>query len=222
MYSKRAILLWETIGMSIIVTAFLITPTLHPIGQPVVSTPICVGMAIALTFHKSGAHLNPAVTGFLTIFGKIRWSRILVYLAASFSVALVIPGIWRLLSNNGVLPTVPLETVDPGFMFWKELVATIALLGYITIFVLLGKGVWTIVFIPIFLASFQFLWIGGADMNPTITVAMLVVGKYDLASFWAHLAGEVLAMVGYLICGHGLGSIRRRMVSRRHPALLVN
>lgn len=216
MYSKRAILLWETIGVGIIVLANLVTIALHPIGIPVVSTPICVGIAIALTFAKSSAHLNPAVTGFLTIFAKIRPSIIAVYLAAAIGIAVVLPASWRLIAANGLLPSFPVETVDPGFIVYKETFATLCLLGYITMYILANRGIWTTVGIPIFLCLMQLTPLGGADMNPAVSVAWFVSGMYTWPSFAAHLIGEIIAMCVFLIVGHGLGGLRRAIVARRN------
>jgi glycerol uptake facilitator-like aquaporin len=218
LYTKRGILYWEFLGVAIIVLANLVTASINPIGHPVVSTPICVGIAIATTFYGSGAHLNPTVTGLITVFAKIRWIRIFLYLAAAFGAALLIAGLWRLGMVINMLPGFALEQADSAAVVFKETLSTMCLLGFISIFIILERGIWTAGAIPVFLSLMQFTALGGADMNPAVTLGWFVAGRYGWGGFGAHLLGEMLAMVTFLIVGKLLRTLRRRKVLSHHEA----
>jgi glycerol uptake facilitator-like aquaporin len=218
LYTKRGILLWESFGVGIIVLANLITASISPIGHPVVSTPICVGIAIAATFYGSGAHLNPTVTGLITIFAKIRWTRIFIYLASAFGSAALIGGAWRIGALAFSLPSFGLEHADAAAVILKEALATLCLLVYLAIFIFLERGIFTVGAVPVFLSVIQLTALGGADMNPAVTFGWFVVGKYDLAALGAHLLGEAMAIGSLLIVGYGLRAWRRKVVAQRHGA----
>jgi glycerol uptake facilitator-like aquaporin len=218
LYTKRGILFWESFGVGIIVLANLVTASINPIGIPVVSTPICVGIAIAATFYGSGAHLNPTVTGLITIFAKIRWSRIFLYLAAAFGSAGLIGGAWRIGQVAFSLPIFSLEHADLVAVVAKEALATLCLLSYLSVFIFLERGIFTVAAVPVFLSFLQLTPLGGADMNPAVTFGWFVVGKYDLAAVGAHLLGEAIAIAAFLIVGLGLRTWRRRVVAKRHGA----
>jgi glycerol uptake facilitator-like aquaporin len=178
-----------------------------------------VGIAIAATFYGSGAHLNPTVTGLITIFAKIRWTRILLYLASAFGSAALIGGLWRLGALFFPLPAFGLDHADLAAVIGKEALATLCLLSYLAIFVFLERGILTIGAVPVFLSLIQLTALGGADMNPAVTLGWFVVGKYDVAGLGAHLLGEAIAIGALLVVGHALRTLRRRVVAERHGAL---
>jgi glycerol uptake facilitator-like aquaporin len=218
LYTKRGILFWESFGVGIIVLANLVTASINPIGIPVVSTPICVGIAIAATFYGSGAHLNPTVTGLITIFAKIRWSSIFLYLATAFGSAGLIGGAWRIGQVAFSLPMFSLDHADVGAVIAKEALATLCLLSYLSIFIFLERGIFTVAAVPVFLSVLQLTALGGGDMNPAVTFGWFVVGKYDAPALGAHLLGEAIAIGALLVVGHGLRTWRRQVVANRHEA----
>jgi glycerol uptake facilitator-like aquaporin len=218
LYTKRGILFWESFGVAIIVLANLVTASINPIGIPVVSTPICVGIAIAATFYGSGAHLNPVVTGLITIFAKLRWSRVFLYLAAAFGSAGLIGVLWRIGQVVLSLPAFSLEHADLGAVIAKEALATLCLLSYLSVFIFLERGIFTVAAVPVFLSFLQLTALGGGDMNPAVTVGWFAVGKYEAPLLGAHLIGEAIAIGAFLIVGHGLRTWRRQVVANRHEA----
>ncbi|MEN9715621.1 MAG: Major intrinsic protein [Actinomycetota bacterium] len=216
MHSKRQILLWEFLGTFLIIVANLVTPSLNPRGPVVVLVPMVVGLSMVLTFYRTGAHLNPAVTGYLTVFVKIRKSRLAVYLIAEVAAALVGAGLAAVLRTQGLLRPVLVVPADPAWFWIKEAVATFLLLSYIAVFILLGIPRWTIAGVPVFLCLMQLNLFGGADMNPAVTIARGLAGYYSAGDFAARIGGEMLAMAAFLVVGHGLGAYRRTLLRRRN------
>jgi hypothetical protein len=137
-------------------------------------------------------------------------------LAAAFGSAALIAGIWRLSSVALSLRSFGAEHTDPYAVITKEALATLCLLCYLSIFIFLERGIYTVAAVPVFLSFLQLTALGGADMNPAVTFGWFVVGKYSAAGFGAHLLGEAIAIGALLVVGYGLRNSRRRVVAERH------
>jgi glycerol uptake facilitator-like aquaporin len=169
-----------------------------------------VGMSMAITFNRTGAHLNPAVTGYLTVFTTIKASRLVVYLIAELLAATVgAVLVDRLVAASVLEPAIPVAP-NPGWYLLKETIATLILLSLIALFIVLGIARWTIAVIPIFLSLMQLNLFGGADMNPAVTLARGLAGYYDPVGFWVRILGELIAMSVFLLVGRRYGVFRAR------------
>lgn len=207
----RNLVFFEFLGTTVILFGAFLGSLLIPVGGYNWITPPFVGLAIALTFHKSGAHLNPAVTALVNAMPRKHRIQNGVYIATQFATAGVIGfALMPLLLGVGTA-TVATRNWHPQVV-WLETLATFILISLIAVLAINGKAIWTIVAVPGMLYLLALSPLSSNQMNPAVTLAQTIEGLLSPAELVEHFAGEVLG-VALVILWVRLWVQRKRPVS---------
>lgn len=207
----RNLVFFEFLGTTVILFGAFLGSLLIPVGGYNWITPPFVGLAIALTFHKSGAHLNPAVTALVNAMPRKHRIQNGVYIATQFATAGVIGfALMPLLLGVGTA-TVATRKWHPQVV-WLETLATFILMTLIAVLAINGKAIWTIVAVPGMLYLLALSPLSSNQMNPAVTLAQTIEGLLSPAELVEHFAGEVLG-VALVILWVRLWVQRKRPVS---------
>ncbi len=207
----RNLVFFEFLGTTVILFGAFLGSLFIPVGGYNWITPPFVGLAIALTFHKSGAHLNPAVTALVNAMPRKHRIQNGVYGATQFATAGVV--------GFALMPLL-LGIGTAGAEFWNwhpqvvllETMATFILMTLIAVLALNGKAIWTVVAVPGMLYLLALSPLSSNQMNPAVTLAQTVEGLLSPAELLEHFSGEVLG-VAVVILWVRLWVIRKRPAS---------
>jgi glycerol uptake facilitator-like aquaporin len=208
----RNLVFFEFLGTTVILFGAFLGSLFIPDGGYNWITPPFVGLAIALTFHKSGAHLNPAVTALVNAIPRKHRIQNGLYGATQFATAALIGfALLPLLSRNGIA----------GAEFWEwrpqvvllETLATFILMSLIAILAINGKAIWTIIAVPAMLYLLAVSPLSSNQMNPAVTLAQTIEGLLSPAELVEHFAGEALG-VALVILWVRLWVVRKRPISQ--------
>lgn len=195
MHSPRNLVVFEFLGTAVILFGALLGTILIPNTGYNWITPPFVGVAIALTFHKSGAHLNPAVTALVNSFPRSHRIQNFAYVATQVATAVAIGLIfrWVLIAQNVPVGSTEFKPFDSSTIF-LEVGATFILMSLIAVLALNGKAIWTIVAVPamLYLLALSPLFID--QMNPAVTIAQTIEGLLTPLQLLEHLIGEALGV----------------------------
>lgn len=217
MHRKRDVLLWEVIGTGILVLAVLVTNPIAGPGNPNFLVPFVVGCAIALTFDRSGAHLNPLATGITRIYfrhplrhgGLYLLSEFLgVFLAVAVAVSLPLPYSVRSVPQVFDYAAAPL-------IIGQEVLASLLLMSLMSLFIILRRAKWLILFVPIFLELLNFTPLYTSQMNPAVTVGLMLVGTISSNQAIIHIIGQLTAMAIMFALSRPLQTLRLRAATSK-------
>jgi glycerol uptake facilitator-like aquaporin len=189
----RNVVFFEFLGTTVILFGAFLGSVLLPSNGYNWITPPFVGLAIALTFHKSGAHLNPAVTTLVNALPRKHPIQNGTYLVTQFLTAVVI--------GFAFLPLlVGVEGAASTALQWQPQVvlleagATFVLMSLIAYLALNGKAIWTIVAVPAMIYLLGLSPLNFNQMNPAVTIAQTIEGLLTLPQLAEHLIGEALGV----------------------------
>jgi glycerol uptake facilitator-like aquaporin len=196
MHKPKNIFAFELIGTAVILFGAALGTVFAPSGSINWITPPFVGLAIALTFHKSGAHLNPAVTGLVNALSRIRRASNFAYLTTQFATALAAGLLLReaLRLQNATLIYLVEVQGDQVATVLSESAATFLLMSLIAVMALNGIAIWTIVAVPALLFILQLGPLAANQMNPAVTVAQTIEGLLTVSQLAEHLLGELIGL----------------------------
>jgi glycerol uptake facilitator-like aquaporin len=194
MHKRSNLVFFEFLGTTVILFgAFLGSLLLPPNGYNWITPPF-VGLAIALTFHKSGAHLNPAVTALVNALPRKHRIQNGVYFVTQLTTSIVI--------GFALLPLL-ISIANQATRIWDwqvqvvllEAGATFVLMSLIATLALNGKAIWTIVAVPAMLYLLALSPLTFNQMNPAVTVAQTIEGLLTLPQLAEHLLGEIIGVL---------------------------
>lgn len=216
MHRKRDVLLWEVIGTGLLVLGVLLTNPLAGAGKPNFMAPAVVGCAIALTFERSGAHLNPLATGITRIFFKHPLRHGSFYILSEFigvfvavTIALWLPLSYSVQGTPGIF-----DYANAPKIIGLEIVASLLLMSLMSLFIILRKAKWLILFVPVFLVVLNFTPLWSMQMNPAVTVALTLVGTISSDEAVIHIIGQLIAMAIMFALAKPLSNLRRLSADR--------
>ncbi len=194
MHKPRNLVVFEFLGTALIILGAFLGSRLLPANGFNWITPPIVGLAITLTFHKSGAHLNPAVTTLVNVLPRIHRVQNGLYFATQLATSLLIG-----LALLALSPEV--ERASTGQLEWQPKVvllegtATFVLMSLIAALALNGKAIWTIVAVPAVLYLLALSPLNFNQMNPSVSLAQAIQGLLTPAELVEHLLGEALGVL---------------------------
>lgn len=161
--------------------------------------------------HISWWHYNPAVTLWLTIAGKVKWSEAVPYMVAQFIGAFIAAAVSYVLMRQPLLIN-PMPDTSMFSAILAELIFTFALV-YVVLNTAATKSTegnsyyWLAIGLTVMVGAFAVWWLSGGAFNPAVAVGPqffdLIVGGSSLSSVWIYLIGcfgwWVLAALRYLM-----------------------
>lgn len=191
---KRAVWGWESLGTGLIVLMVLISNQVIEPNDFNWMPPVAVGLAMLITFDKSGAHLNPLATGLVKIFSKHSLKRSGFYVLSEISGMAIALGIavtgGLAISRN--LPALDLSSAVQIVVY--EIIASTLLLSLISTFIIIHRAKLLIMLVPILISVFWFTPLQASQMNPVVTLGLLLAANMDLPNALAHWCGQAIAM----------------------------
>ena len=190
---SRSLVLFEFLGTAVILLGAFLGNWFIPVAGYNWITPPFVGLAIALTFHKSGAHLNPAVTALVNVLPRKHRIQNITYVATQFATA----GVVGLALMPALLNVGADSAPNWGWrisVVWLEAMATLVLMSLIALLAINGKAIWTILAVPGMLYLLALSPLSPSQMNPAVTLAQTIEGLLSPTELVEHLAGEVLGV----------------------------
>jgi glycerol uptake facilitator-like aquaporin len=201
MPKHRNVVFFEFLGTAVILFGAFLGSLLLPSDGYNWITPPFVGLAIALTFHKSGAHLNPAVTTLVNALPRKHRIQNGTYFSTQLVTAVVLGfAFLPLLVGVGGAASTPWHW-QPQVVF-LEAGATFALMSLIAFLALNGKAIWTIVAVPAMIYLLGLSPLHFNQMNPAVTIAQTIEGLLTLPQLAEHLIGEAIGVslvIGWVV-----------------------
>ena len=198
---KRAVWGWESLGTGLIVLMVLISNQVIEPHDFNWMPPVAVGLAMLITFDKSGAHLNPLATGLVKIFSRHSLKRSGFYIVSELTGMAIAVGV---AATGGLLISRQLPALDlssAAQVVVYEIIASSLLLGLISTFIIIHRAKLLIILVPILISVFWFTPLQSSQMNPVVTLGLLLAANLDLPNALAHWGGQAIAMAIMFVVG---------------------